>query len=105
MISHGQVYKFTGGRKLDTLVDYAEGGFKETSGQPVPTPQSLANEANDMMNTVVKDLEGITQGKMPGTMTLILLVTALVLVIAIVAAVAAPSPSKSGATSSRAKKD
>ncbi|CAM9357918.1 unnamed protein product [Ectocarpus sp. 6 AP-2014] len=102
--SHGNLHKFAGPRKLDSFIEFAKGGFKKTDSVPVPAPPSLAGGLKGLLTSVLKDLEGVKDGKMPSQMTIMVLVGSLLLLLVLFATTTLSKPPHQ-APSKRAKAD
>ncbi|CAN0029091.1 unnamed protein product [Sphacelaria rigidula] len=105
MFSHGQVYKYNGARKLDALLTYAKGGFKKDESRDVPLPFDFTTALKDVVQGVVKDVNGIKRGEAPGRTTLgLLLAAGFVLIFLLSFVMPSPRPVKKKAAS-RVKAD
>eukprot|EP00903_Cladosiphon_okamuranus_P007200 g6991.t1 len=92
--SHGNMYKFSGLRKVETLMAYAKGGFKTTESVAVPEPPSLVGGIKDVLSGIVKDAKGLKDGKMPSHMTIIAMTGAMLLLM-LIAAIRTPTKPRS----------
>ncbi|CAM9336560.1 unnamed protein product [Scytosiphon promiscuus] len=101
--SHGKMTKYAGPRKLENLVEFAKGGFKEADSDSVPGPPTLTGGVTDVLGGVAKDVEAmVKKGKMPSQMT-VAIITGSLLVFMILFAVTMPA--KPRPTATRAKAD
>jgi len=72
-LSHGEMYEYAGDRKLDTLLDYAQGGFKQQTSKPIPKPLTAIDMVLDSLNTLVGDFQLVFTHKPVASSLLIVL--------------------------------
>lgn len=66
-----QMYRYSGPRELDSLAEFAAGGYKDTTGEDVPAPPSWFDEkmkdvrqmveSNDQLRMLAEDFEHILE--------------------------------------------
>lgn len=91
--SHGKVYKYARPRKLENLLEFATGGFKEDESLPVPAPPSIGGGVQDMLSKVLEDLKGLKSGKSPTPVTVLALSGSLLVLVFVFTMMKAAKPS------------
>ena len=90
------------------IAETEQGGFKKDESRDVPQPFDFKTAFQDVVQGVVKDVNGIKRGKMPGRTTLGLLLAAVfvfIMLLSLVMPYPKPVTKKAAPSASRTKAD